>query len=128
MASMRVFIASPDEKLRLALMMFVDKEPGMSVIGMADRLPGLLALLQGSEPDVLLLDCEFSSRLRTDLLASLCTLKPRLRTIAFATRAKDGDTILKAGADYFIAKESPPDQLLPILNEIRTSLTIGGLY
>jgi DNA-binding NarL/FixJ family response regulator len=128
MASMRVFITSQDEKLRLALMMFVDKEPGMSVIGMADRLPGLLVLLQGSDPDVLLLDCDFSSRLRTDLLASLCTLKPRFRTIAFATRAEDEDAILKAGADYFIAKEAPPDQLLPILNEIMSSKICGGLY
>lgn len=109
-------------------MMFVDKEPGMSVVGMSDRLPGLPAQLQGSEPDVLLLDCEFSSRLRAELLANLQILKRRTVTIAFATRPEDEEEILKAGADYFIAKESPPDQLLPILKEIRSSLTIGGLY
>ena len=128
MASLRVFIASPDEKLRLALMVFVDKEPGMVVAGLSDRIQGLQAQLQGAEPDVLLLDCAFAPRSRSSLLASLRGLEPHTVIVAFATRPQDEEAIMKEGADYFISKEAPPDRLIPILNEIRSSGIKGGAY
>lgn len=127
MATMRVFIVSPDDRLRLALMMFVDKEPGMVVVGMSDRLTGLLAQLQGSEPDVLLLDWMFPSGLRADLFADLHVLKHRPMTVVLATRPEEKEPILEAGADYFISKEAPPDELLPILNGIMSSKANAGL-
>ena len=127
MASMRVFIASPDDRFRLAMMVFVDKEPGLVVAGMSDRLVGLPAQLQGSGPDVLLLDLDLASLLRPDLFADLHILKPRPITVAFATRPETKEPILEAGADYFVSKEAPPDKLIPILNSIMSSKANAGL-
>lgn len=122
---MRIFIASADDRFRLALLMFLDDRSGMSVIGFTDRLSSLLAQLKGSEADVLLLDCTSPVKSIPKLLGDLQDIERRPTTIAFSTRPQEKEAIMNAGADYFIAKDSPPDDLLPILNDIR--LSIGSL-
>jgi DNA-binding NarL/FixJ family response regulator len=126
MALVRVFIASGDEKLRLALMMFVDKEEGMAVVGLSDRLSGLLTQLRGSEPDALLLDLDMPSALKANLLRDLHTINHRPMIVVFTNRAEEKESILQAGADYLIAKDAPPDELVPILNDIRLSRSNSG--
>jgi DNA-binding NarL/FixJ family response regulator len=92
------------------------------VVGISDRPKGLLNQLKGSEPDVLLLDWVSSSlQSIAELLGNLCNLEHRPKTIVFSTRAEDGEAYITAGADYFITKDAPPDELLPILNDIRLS-------
>ena len=65
---MRIFIASTDEKLRFALLLFLENETGMIVVGLSDRFSGLIAQLAGSQPDILILDGELSSQPVKDLL------------------------------------------------------------
>lgn len=120
---MRIFIACADERLRLALLMLLDHEPGMVVVGMSDRLPGLLAQLQGSQPDVLLLDWELSDQPMTDLLTDVHNLERRPETIVLSTRPQEKENIMAAGAYYLICEDAPPDKLLPVLNDIRLSQT-----
>jgi DNA-binding NarL/FixJ family response regulator len=126
MALVRVFIASGDEKLRLALMMFVDKEEGMAVVGLSDRLSGLLTQLRGSEPDALLLDLDMPSAWKANLLRDLHTINHRPMIVVFTNRPEEKESILQAGADYLIAKDAPPDELVPILNDIRLSRSNSG--
>jgi DNA-binding NarL/FixJ family response regulator len=126
MALMRVFVASTDDRLRLALTMFVDKENGMAVVGLCDRLSGLLTQLQGSRPDVLLLDLGPASRSETDLLTDLHAIAHRPMIVVLSNKPEKKESILEAGADYFIPKDMPPDDLLPILNDIRFSRSNEG--
>ncbi|MEJ2751112.1 MAG: response regulator, partial [Chloroflexota bacterium] len=128
MALVRVFIASGDEKLRLALMMFVDKEEGMAVVGLSDRLSGLLTQLRGSEPDALLLDLDMPSAWKANLLRDLHTINHRPMIVVFTNRPEEKESILQAGADYFIAKDAPPDELVPILNDIKLSRSNSGTH
>jgi DNA-binding NarL/FixJ family response regulator len=116
---MRIFIASPDEKLRLALLLFLENETGMIVVGLSDRLSGLLTQLVGSQPDVLILDGELSSPPVKDLLSELSNLEHRPRTIILTSESGAAELIRGTSADYFIHKNAPPDELLPILNQIR---------
>jgi len=95
----------------------------MYVIGMSDRLPGLMSQLEGSQPDVLLLDWELSTQSMPGLLTDLNCLEQRPKTIVLAANPEDKAMILTAGADYSITKNAPPDELLPILNDIRLSKT-----
>ena len=74
---MRIFIACTDDKLRLALHIFLDDQPGMAVVGISDRFKGLFTQLKGAEPTVLLLDWAAPSHEIVDLLARLDQLEYR---------------------------------------------------
>ena len=124
MGLLRIFIACVDERLRLALLLFLDHQPGLVVAGMADRLPGLLAQLEGSQPGVLLLEWKLLGEAKIEeLLTKIHSLESRPKIIILADKFEERETVLAAGADYFMCKNSPPDELLPILNDIRSSNT-----
>ena len=118
MGPVRIFVASPDEQLRLALVLFLDHTPGMVVAGMTDRSQGLLAQLVGSQPDALLLDSDLLIKPAVDFFNELAGLKGRPTTIVLSANPDEEETILAAGADFFICQDAPPDALLPILNGI----------
>jgi DNA-binding NarL/FixJ family response regulator len=121
MGLLRIFVACGDVRLRTALYLFLEQEHGMDVVGMSDRLPGLLSQLEGSQPDVLLLDWELSAQPMVDLLTKLHNLESRPEAIILSARLNEKERIMAAGADYFIPKVAPPDELLPILKRIRLS-------
>lgn len=126
MESMRIFIACADTRLRVALILLLDHQPGMFVVGISDRLTGLLAQLKASEPDVLLLDWELPVQKMADLLTDMQDLELPPKTIILSISPREKETIMAAGADYFITKDAPPDELLPILNDIRLSKSAPG--
>ncbi|NJN82297.1 MAG: hypothetical protein HC802_08495, partial [Caldilineaceae bacterium] len=57
---MRILIASADRALRLALLLLLESEPGLVVIGISDQLSNLLTVVDVSHTDIVVLDCEFS--------------------------------------------------------------------
>jgi DNA-binding NarL/FixJ family response regulator len=119
---MRIFIASSNEKLRLALVLFLENVPGMIVVGLSDRLPGLITQLVGSQPDALILDGELSSQPVTDLLVDLSNLEHKPWTIILTSEPEAVRLIKATTVDYFVSKNAPPDELIPILNQIRVSM------
>lgn len=121
----RIFIACADERLRLALILLLDRDPSNIVVGISDRLTGLLALLDASEPDVLLLDWKLPVQSMTDLLSELHKLKAQPKTIVLSTRPQEKEAIMAAGAYHFITKDAPPDELLKVLNDIRLAKSAG---
>jgi len=120
---MRIFLASADERLRLGLLMLLNQEPGMIVVGMSDRYQGLLAQLEGSQPDVLLLDWELSVQPAKELLTKVRNVESQPKIIVLTARTLKMETIIEAGANYLIYKDAPPDELLPILNKMQLSET-----
>ncbi len=123
MGLLRVFIACGEEKLRLALLLLLDNAPGLVVAGMADRSTGLFTQLQGAQPEVLLLDWELSAEPMTDLLHNISDLEYPPKVIVLSADPQKRDAILEAGADFVVCKDTPPDELLTILNELRLSET-----
>jgi DNA-binding NarL/FixJ family response regulator len=121
MGLLRIFVACPDMRLRTALFQFLEREHGMNVVGLSDRLPGLFSQLEGSQPDVLLLDWELSAQPIEELLTKFHNLESRPEVIILSARPNEKEKIMAAGADHFIPKDAPPDELLPILNRIRLS-------
>jgi DNA-binding NarL/FixJ family response regulator len=119
MGTMRIFLASADERLRLALLVFLDHEPGMGVVGMADRLEGLSILVGASRPEVVLLDYELARETTTGLICDLHHLEYSPRIIILSVNPEIKEAILEAGADGFVSKNVPPDELLPILRKMR---------
>ena len=120
---MRVFIASADKTLRLALQLLLESEPGMVVIGMSDRSAGLLTVVGASQPEVLLLDAGLAEEATPQLVSDLHRQQYHPKVIVLSPDLQTPTTTLAARADGFISKTAPPDELLPILRKMRLSDT-----
>jgi DNA-binding NarL/FixJ family response regulator len=118
---MRIFIASADQKFRFALQMLLEDEPGMVVIGMADRSEGLLTQVVASQTEVLLLDWELTKPAPINLLRDLEQLEHPPKIIALSINPQVKEIALASGACDFISKNVPPDELLPILRRTRST-------
>ena len=118
---MRIFIASADKTSRIALQLLLESEPGMVVIGIADRVEGLLTLVGASQPEVLLLDYELARQTTVTLISDLRHLEQSPIIIVLSINVQVKPMVLAAGADAFISKNVPPDELLPILRTMRRS-------
>lgn len=119
---MRIFIACRAESLRVALLLLLDHEPGMVVAGISDRSEGLLILVKTLQPEVLLLDYELAKDGTVDLVKDLHRLENRPKIIVLSINTQIKETVLAAGADDFIGKNVPPDELLPIVRRMRQSM------
>ena len=122
---MRIFIASADSPFRLSLQLLLEDEPGMAVIGIADRSDGLLTQVGASQPEVLLLDWELTKPAPINLLRELEQLEQPPKIIALSIDSQVKEIALASGASDFISKNVPPDDLLPILRRTRQSESSG---
>jgi DNA-binding NarL/FixJ family response regulator len=122
MTKLRIFVACADERLRIALLLFLEYEPGIIVVGITDRLPSLLPQLAASQPDVLILEWEIPFQAMADLLTEIHNLESSPMIIFSSNKPDEEEKYLAAGVDHFIAKNNPPDELLPILHKTCTPI------
>ncbi len=94
MKSLRIFIACADERLRLALILLFDHDPGLTLVGISDRLIGLLVQLDGSEPDVLMLDWDLPLDSMKALVADLQNLQHPPKTIILSAKPQDEEQLI----------------------------------
>jgi DNA-binding NarL/FixJ family response regulator len=118
MKKQRIFVACSDEQLRIAILMLLDHEPRMGVVGITDRLPGLLLQLEASNPDVLLLSWVQPLCALEDLLNDIHNLRSPPKIIYLSNRPEEEKQVIAAGADHFISENAPPDKLLLILRQL----------
>ena len=78
---MRVLLADDQSKVRSALQLLLEQEPGMSLVGEAVEAEDLLAQAEAPQPDLVLLDWELPGLRTDDWLSTLRTLCPRLKVI-----------------------------------------------
>jgi DNA-binding NarL/FixJ family response regulator len=119
----RIFIACADERLRIALLLHLENVPGIAVVGFTDRLKSLFPQLEASQADVLLLEWQLTPQAMIDLLAKIHTLPQSPKVVYFSGDLEEEQQIRAAGVDYVILKNAPPDELLPILNQINLQST-----
>ena len=122
---MRLFIADADPVLRVSLQIRLHEEPGMNVTGMAVQTNGLLAQLEASRPDVLLLDWQLPGASVEELLDQIKALESPTKIIVLSVRPEGEKLALAAGADGFICMNEPPDELLEMVRWLRDSSSSG---
>lgn len=93
----------------------------MIVAGVADRLTGLMSQLEGAQPDVLLLDWDLMVLPMENLFQDIRKLEYQPEVIVLSADPQIKESVLAAGAIFFICRDAPPDALLPKLNDIRQS-------
>ncbi len=114
---MRVLLADDQSKVRSALRLLLEQQPGIQVLGEAVDTTGLLDWVTVTCPDVVLLDWELPGLGVDRLLPTLRDLCPRLKVIALSGRQEARQAALDAGVDAFVSKGDPPERLLAAVND-----------
>lgn len=122
---MRVLLADDQEKVRSALRLLLEQERSVEIVGeAADTVTVLLAAARKT-PDVILLDWELPGAPAIDLVQLLRFLLPEAVIIALSGRPEAERAASAAGADAFISKSSPSEEVLSAL--YRPFSTIPGV-
>jgi len=120
---MRLLLAAGKANLRLSLELLLSEQPGVEIVGSASEGAGLLALIQTSEPDMILSDWDLPGRPLATLLAGRDQSYHLPKTIILTTSNRDRQAALDAGADAAVLKGASPDLLLSAFQELRTQFT-----
>ncbi len=115
---MDIVLASQEYDLRLALEMLFREQPGAYVVGSASRADGLLALIQTACPDLVLLDWDLPGRPSMEVLAEVSSADCRPKIIVLGKDPEARSVALAAGADAFVVKGEPPEQLLIAFRQV----------
>jgi DNA-binding NarL/FixJ family response regulator len=115
---MRIVLADHQSKVRFALRMLLVRQPGLEVVGEAATVEDLLALVDATHPDLLLLHWRLCEEM-PELLATLTRDCPGLHVIALSVRQEACGPALDAGAEAFVCKMDPPEKLLAAIESVR---------
>jgi two-component system response regulator DesR len=109
---MRILLADEQTRVRLALQILLSQEPGVTVVGEVAEATDLLAQIRATHPDLVLLDWGLPELATVGSLPALQTVCPDLAVIVLSGRPEARLEALAAGADNFVSKVDPPEQLL----------------
>jgi len=109
---MRVVIADDEAQVRSALRLHLEEGAGCAVVGETDNVDDLLAEVESSRPDLLLLDWELPPSGGSVALRTLRAVWPELAVLVLSGRPEVRSEALAAGASAFVSKADSPGHLL----------------
>jgi two-component system, NarL family, invasion response regulator UvrY len=117
---LRVLIAENHADLCESLAQIIDSEPDMHCVGRVASAAAVLAAVQGSGANVLVLDLGLQGGSGFELIEGLASSVPQLRIVVFSGLSNEVLTreILSRGAAAFVTKGCDPNILL---DELRRS-------
>jgi DNA-binding NarL/FixJ family response regulator len=125
-ARIRIFIADDHPIVRQGLRRIVEEDPGMAIAGEAGDAATLVAALQSTATDLVLLDVSMPGSPFLETLKELRTRHPTVRVLALSVHPEDQWAVraLRAGASGYLTKDHSPDQLLEAIRRVYR----GGKY
>jgi two-component system response regulator DesR len=118
---MRVLLADDQAKVRSALRLVLELQPGLRVVGEAVNADDLMIEAETTRPDLVLLDWELPDLMTDGSLAALQKTCPNVCVVALSGRPEARPTALAAGADAFVSKAHPAEGLLAAIDDFRRS-------
>ena len=109
---MRILLADHESNVRYGLRVLLEEWPELEVVGEAADAEDLLAQIEASCPDLVLLSWGLPGLVGADLLPALRSVCDDLYVIVLSGRPEARQAILDAGANAFISKIESPEQLL----------------
>jgi len=117
---MRILLADDRVKVRSALQLLLEQESDVQVVGEAGDGSGLLLLAEKEKPDVIMLDWELPGRPIAALLAEVGHLLPAVEVVAMSVHPEARRAAHDAGVASFVSKNAPSEEVLAVLNALRT--------
>ena len=102
----------------MGLQMILHRDAGMHVIGMAVQAEGLLAQLEAVHAEALSLDWHLPGASMRELVGEICQLEVPPKILVLSVDSGEEGEALGAGADVFISKNRPPEELLEVLHSM----------
>jgi len=115
---MRVFVIDDQAQVRGALRKLLKHRLNMQVVGEAVDTHNLWIEVEAARPDLLLLDWSVLGSRPVEMLTVLRDRYPQLPVIIMSAQPEVRRAALVAGADAFISKADPPEQLLATLKHV----------
>ena len=126
---MRVVLADDQAWLRSAVRLLLEQLSNVETVVEADDEQHLRRLSMDKELDLVLLDWELPGLKCTvqqhELMHDLRKQHPNLQIIVMSGRPESSRTALAAGANAFVSKADPPEQLLAALQKAQQSINIA---
>jgi DNA-binding NarL/FixJ family response regulator len=113
---MRILLADAQAKVRFALRVLLERQPGFEVVGEVASVEELLARTAALCPDVVLLDWNVAGPVAAGLVLALRCDCPHLGVIVLSGRPEARAAALAAGADAFVSKGNPPEHLMAAIH------------
>jgi DNA-binding NarL/FixJ family response regulator len=117
--ALHVLIADDQSPVRSALRLLLIQEPGATIVDEACDLAEILKLGHDTQPDLILLDWELPDQGGNAALVQVRTAWPDATVIALSGLPEARQAALAAGADAFVSKGDPPEQLMKAVRRCR---------
>ena len=112
-----VLLADRQPKVRFALRVLLERQPGVVVVGEAVNAEELISQTKSKRPDLILLDWDLPGLSPSGSLSFLRKICPDMSVIALSGHSEARQGALGAGADAFASKVDPPERLLAKIQE-----------
>ena len=132
---MNILLADDQPRVRFALKVLLEQQPGWSVAGEAQDAAELLAIARDCPPDLVLLDGDLPGLECARHLPALRSISPEVRIVALSDLPCGASNGHAAGAsngaaaarpDAYASKSNPPEHLLAALRACLERRTAGA--
>ena len=115
---LRILLADDQERVLYGLQALLRQQPGWRVVGEAENANDLLILAEVLVPDLILIDWNLPDLSGEKVVDSLHRMSKSLAVIVISGQIEVKNTVLEAGANAFVSKTSPPDQLVEAIKNV----------
>ena len=115
--SMRILIADDQPKVRFALRVALERQPGSKTVGEVTDAADLIAQAHSFAPNLLLLDWDLPGMPAPDLIRQLRQICPQLLVIVLSEKSELAPLAITVGANAFVSKADPPEHLLAAISK-----------
>jgi DNA-binding NarL/FixJ family response regulator len=113
--------------VRFALRVLLERQSEFRVVNEAVDAKELLTYAKETRPDLILLGWELPGLVAVGLFSALHKACPNLFVIALSGRPEAHQAALVAGADAFVSKTDPPEQLLEALDTAKAIMNQNNI-
>ena len=114
----RILLADDNANLRSALRLMLETRLGFELITEARDMEHVLAQVDDSRPECIILDWELPGRPTRERVTVLRALVPSLKVIALSARPESKTDAELEGTNAFLCKTESPEQILKIIRKI----------
>jgi NarL family two-component system response regulator LiaR len=122
----RVLVVDDHEIVRKGLCALFEREPGIEVAGEAENGEQAVRVAERLRPDVILMDLEMPGVGGIEATRQISTQRPDTKIVILTSHASEEDVFpaLKAGAQGYLLKHSPPEDVLRAIRQAYRGETV----